>query len=124
MAKRKGISYEQKMLNALESLPNPIADDRHGLVLYFIDNRARSNETRFEHIIKESHRLLLRDILSIPEGIRKSRLKKDKHRKWTYNYIFERKGVNKEYIWICVQSDKDDPHIVIVKTIFISKKDK
>jgi len=124
MAKKKGPSYETKMINALKNLPNPLEDFRHSLLLYFVDNRARSNETRYEHIIKSSHGLLPADIKYIPEGIKKSKLKKDKLRKWTYEYVFERKGNKREYMKICVQLDKDDSHIAVVKTIFISKNGK
>ena len=124
MAKKKGIPYETKIVNALKKLPNPLEDVRHDLLLYFADNRARSNESRYEHIAKESHGLVEKDILYIPKGIKESKLKKDKYRKWTYEYVFKRKGNNKEYVWICIQVDKDDQHAAIVKTIFISKKDK
>lgn len=124
MTKKKGPSYEIKMLSALKALPNPLDDQRHGLLLYFVDNRARSNETRFEHIFKSSHGLVPNDIKHIPEGIKKSKLRKDKLRKWTYEYSFERKGPKKEYVKICIQLDKNDAHIAIVKTIFIAKTDK
>ena len=33
------------------------------------NDRARSNETRFEHIAKKNHQLKVRDIELIPEGI-------------------------------------------------------
>ena len=124
MAKKNGLSYETKMTNALKNLPNPLEDLRHNLLLYFIDNRARSNETRYEHIIKSSHGLLPKDIKYIPEGIRKAKLRKDKLRKWTYEYIFERKGNKKEFIRICIRLDKNDMYIATVKTIFVSKNDK
>lgn len=124
MAKRKGISYEEKLINALKKLPNPIEDTKHGLFLYFIDNRARSNESRFEHFFKASHMLLPRDIEHIPSGIKKAKLRKDKNRKRTFEYTFERKGNKKEFVKICIQIDKEDSRIAIVKTIFVSKNDK
>lgn len=122
MTKRKGPSYETKMMNALNNLPNPLEDLKHNLVLYFPNNRARSNETRFEHYIKFSHKLLPSDIKYIPEGIKKAKLKKDKLRKWTYEYTFIRKCNKNEYIKICIQFEKDDAHVAKVKTIFVSKK--
>ncbi len=124
MSKKNGSSYETKMINALKSLPNPIEDSRHGLLLYFIDNRARSNESRFEHILKVSHLLSPKDIKYIPEGIKKSKLKKDKVRKRTFEYIFKRSGIKREFIRICIQLDKEDQHIAVVKTMFVSKNDK
>lgn len=111
-------------MNALNTLPYPLEDLRHNLLLHFDDDKARSNESRYEHIIKGSHKLFPRDIAYIPEGIKNSKLKKDKRRKRTYEYIFKRKGNNKEFIRICIRLDKNDMHVARVKTIFISRNDK
>lgn len=124
MTKVKGLSYETKMINALKALPIPIEDTKHDLLLHFANNRARSNESRYEHILKNSHRLTPKDIKSIPEGIKKSKLKKDKYRKRTFEYILKRNGNKKEYIRICIVLDKNDSHVAFVKTMFISKNDK
>ena len=62
MAKRKGLSYEEKLINALRKLPSPLIDKRHNIKIYFDDNRARSNESRFEHIVNQRHGLLASDI--------------------------------------------------------------
>lgn len=124
MTKIKGLSYETKMINALKALPTPIEDTKHDLLLHFANNRARSNESRYEHILKGSHKLMPRDIKSIPEGIKNSKLKKDKYRKRTFEYILKRNGNKKEYIRICIVLDKNDSHVAFVKTMFISKNDK
>lgn len=71
MARKKRLSYEEKMVKALRSIPNPIEDKRHGIFIYFIDERARSNESRFEHIIEKRHELLPSDIKRIPKCIKK-----------------------------------------------------
>ena len=124
MTKTKGLSHEEKIINALKQLPNPLVDTRHSLLLYIIDNRARSNETRYEHIAKESHGLSEKDILYIPKGIIKSKLRKDKYRKGTFEYIFKRKGNGSDYIRIYIKIDKYDAHVATIKTIFITKSDK
>ena len=62
MAKRKGLSYEEKLINALRKLPSPLEDKRHNLKIYFDDDRARSNESRFEHIVNQRHGLRPSDI--------------------------------------------------------------
>ena len=41
MAKRKGLSYEEKLINALRKLPSPLEDKRHNLKIYFDDDRVR-----------------------------------------------------------------------------------
>ena len=48
------------------------------LEIYFINNRARSNQDRFQHIINYKHSLLASDIERIPRYINSSKLKIDK----------------------------------------------
>ena len=60
------------MFEALKSLPNPIEDKRHNIDIYFNDDRARSNESRFEHVIEKRHELLPSDIKRIPNNIKKA----------------------------------------------------
>lgn len=81
MAKKKGLSYEEKMLNALEKLPNPIIDKKHNLRIYIIDDRVRSNQSRFEHIIESRHGLRPSDIERIPRYIKKCFLEEIKRGK-------------------------------------------
>ena len=57
MARKKKLTYEQRMLAELQKLPNPIDDKRHELSIYFVNERARSNQTRFAHIIEARHEL-------------------------------------------------------------------
>ena len=121
MSKRKGLSYEEKMINALEKLPNPLIDKKHNLEIYFINNRARSNQDRFKHIINYKHSLLASDIERIPRYINSSKLKIDKERKNTSNIYIKRSGCRNEYIKISLKIDPKSPNIAIVKTIFITK---
>lgn len=121
MARRKGLSYEEKMINALKSLPNPIDDKRHNILIHFVDDRARSNESRFEHIISGRHELLPSDIKRIQRYIRKSLFMKDKEKKDTFNYYIERNSYGIEYIKVSVKLTKDKPQDAYVRTIFITK---
>ena len=121
MTKRKGLSYEEKIAHALQSLPNPIEDKRHGILIVFENDRARSNETRFEHIAVERHELKESDIKHIPKSIKTSLLKIDKDRKDTYNLYLRRNSFGHEYIKISIEINFKKSNRGIVKTIFITK---
>ena len=115
--------HNQDLLEALKKLPNPIEDKWNGLLVFVEDGPARSNQTRYEHIVQSHHRLKVRDIESIPEGIKGKAifLKDAKKRKRTYNYFFRRKGSNDEFIKVSVQKDPKNPKVVRIKTIYITK---
>ena len=121
MAKRKGIPYEQKLINALMKIPNPLEDKKHNMKIYFDDNRARSNQSRFEHIIDQRHGLRPSDIERIPRYINESKLKKDHDRKDTYNLFIKRNNYSSEYIKIALKVENDELKEAFVKTIFITK---
>ena len=122
MAKKKGISYEQIMIDALKTIPNPIVDKRHNLFIHFINDKARSNESRFDHIIDLQHELHPSDIKHIPSKIKTAIFKKDKERKETFNYYIKRTNNNAgEYIKISVRIEQNKPQDAYVKTIFITK---
>ena len=124
MTKRRPNSKtNRRVLEALLTLPSPIEDKKNGLLIYFVDDQSRSNQTRFEHIIQKRHCLKVRDIQAIPEGIaNKAIIKKDsKKRKWTFCYFFLRPGSQHEYIKIAVQRNSNNSHEVFVKTIYIAK---
>ncbi|MBO6280475.1 MAG: hypothetical protein J6M95_02720 [Bacilli bacterium] len=121
MAKRKGLTYEQKLIDALKKLPNPIIDKRHNLKIYFIDDRARSNQSRFEHIINQRHGLRPSDFERIERNIKKCIFKKDLERAETYNLYIRRNNIRDEYIKISVKISPDEPDIARVKTIFITR---
>ena len=65
MSKRKPRIYNPvHLVEAIEKWPNPIYDKKHGYYIYVNDNRARSNETRTEHIVEYGHDLKARDLKS------------------------------------------------------------
>ena len=117
--KKKG--HNSDIVEALKRLPNPIEDKIHEKIIFFDENRARSNESRFEHIAAKRHNLTVKDIEYIPVGIQTSRLKKDKTKKDTYNYYIQKKGSNNLYIKISVRIDAKNSRIAKVKTIFVKK---
>lgn len=122
MKKKRQQQCSENLIQALYNLKLPIEDVRRGLLIYLDNERARSNENRFQHICNTRHKLNTKDIKYIPEGIQKnSTLKKDKHKKNTFNYYFKRKSNQLEYIKISVSVDEKEPKNVKIKTIFITK---
>ena len=120
MAKKKGLSYEERMINALQKIPNPLEDKKHRILLFFEDNRARSNQSRFEHISLSRHDLYLGDIKRIIKHISESIMKKDLERKDTYNLYIKRNNYGNEYIKISLELNFYKSNEAIVKTIFIT----
>ena len=121
MAKRKGLSYEEKMILALSTLPNPLEDKKHRLLIVFENDKARSNQTRFEHIIDQRHELKPNDIKRIPKCLKASILKQDKERKNTYNLYILRRNYGDEFIKISLDIDYRKTNIATVRTIYITK---
>jgi len=121
MAKRKGLTYEQKLIDALEKLPNPLIDKRHNLKIYFSDDRARSNQSRFEHIANQRHGLRPSDFERIVRYIKRCIFKKDLERTETYGIYIRRNSISEEYIKISVKISPNEPEIAIVKTIYITR---
>lgn len=121
MIKRRLINYDQRIIEALKKLPNSIYDARHNFTIYFINNKARSNQDRFEHISRNFHELTVKDIESIPEGlVARAKLKQEKGRKDTYNYYFVRKRDKTHFVKISVKVIDWVNRIAVVKTIFIT----
>ena len=108
-----GIKYEDE---------ETILNDEDIIVLD--NNRARSNESRFEHIAVSRHELLPSDIKQIPKRIETSILKKDKERTNTYNIYIARNGHVGEYIKISIEIDFKKSNIGFVKTIYITRNNK
>ena len=121
MAKRKGLSYEEKLINALKKLPNPLVDKRHGINIYFVDDRARSNQGRFNHIVEFRHGLSVSDIERIPRYIKTCIFKRDPERTETYNIYIKRNSYNNDYIKISVRINPENVSKAIVKTVFITR---
>ena len=120
MAKRKGLSYEQKLINALSKLPNPLEDNKHRIFIFFVNDMARSNESRFEHISLKRHELLPSDIEKINRNINKSILKKDSERKDTFNLYIKRNKYGNKYIKVSLELNFSKSNKANVKTIFIT----
>ena len=120
MTKQKGISYEQKLIDALKKLPNPLEDKRHNIKIYVDDNRARSNQSRFEHIVSTRHGLKASDIERIPRYIKTCIFKKDAERNDTYNIYVKRNTFNEEYIKLSIEIKPETPNEATIKTIFIT----
>lgn len=121
MSKKKGLTYNEKMIAAISSLPNPLEDKRHAIYIYFENDRYRSNQNRLDHIVEYRHGLKPSDIEQIPKRIKNSTLKKDKERKNTYNLYIRRKTVKKEFIKISLEIDFEKDNSAKVKTIYITK---
>ena len=119
MSKKKGLTHEQRLIKALEQLPNPIEDKRHGVLIRFENDWARSNERRFEHIALSRHGLTINDITRIPRYIKTAVLRKDIERKETFNLFVKRNSYNEEYIKISLTIKESNSHEAIVKTIYI-----
>ena len=120
MTKRKTITYEQKLINALKKLPNPLEDKRHNVMIYFDDNKARSNQSRFEHIVSMRHGLKPSDIERIPRYIKTCIFKKEVGRSDTYSIYIKRNSYSNEYIKISIEIKPETPKQAMVKTMFIT----
>ena len=121
MTKKKTEIYDAKLIEALKKLPPEIEDKKHGFIIQIRNDKSRSNETRFEHISKKMHELKVRDIESIPDGIKDYVLfTKSKDIKDTYYYYVKRKGKDKGFIQVAILIDKNDKKRAYLKTIFIA----
>ena len=123
MSKKKPKTYNPKnLILAIEKWPNHIHDPKHGYDIY-VEGRARSNQSRVEHIVKYGHDLKKRDLESIPKGITNYfDYKKDPVFKNTYNYYINRKGMDRGFIKVSIQVDHQNPRKAWIKTIYITYK--
>ena len=123
MTARKPKNYNPAhLIEAINKWPNPMFDKKHGYYIY-VEGRARSNQTRIEHIIEYSHDLKARDLELVPEGIAHYfKYKKDPIYKDTYNYYLIRKGNDKGFVKISIQIDAKEKTKAWIKTIFNTYK--
>ncbi len=119
--KRKPKVYNpEHLIEAIKKWPNPMYDKKHGCYLY-VEGRARSNQTRIEHIIEYGHDLKVRDLELVPDGIKNYfDYKKDPVYKNTFNYYIKRKGNDKGLIKVSVRVSEVDHKKAWIKTIFIT----
>ena len=121
--KRNDKIYDLKLIETLKKLPSQIEDKWHGFIIEIKDDRARSNETRFEHIAKKTHELKVRDIEAIPEGIKQYvKFTKSHDLKDTYYYYINRKGEDVGFVQVAIKLKEGEKKIYYIKTIFISYK--
>ena len=90
MSKRKPKIFNPKsLIAAIRKWPIPLHDLKHGFDIY-VEGRARSNQTREEHIIEYGHGLKARDLNLVPKGISNYfDYKKDPVYKNTFNYYIK-----------------------------------
>lgn len=121
MAKKPYSKYNSKIIEALEKLPSEIEDKKHGWIIHIDNDMARSNETRFQHIAKSVHELKVRDIETIPEGIKEYvKFSKSQELKDTYYYFINRKGSDKGFIQVAIKLKEGEKKAYYIKTIFIA----
>ena len=121
MARKNKLTHEEKLEKALKSLPFPIHDKKHRLKIYCENDQARSNQTRFEHILQERHNLTITDIECIARKVNTSILLKDEKRKNTYNLFIKRNKNVGGYIQISLEIDFKSSNNAKVKTIYVKK---
>ena len=124
MSKKKKLTSDEKIQKALDELPYPIIDKKHGIKIYCINDRARSNQSRIEHIILKRHSLMPSDIERIARNINESDLIMDKERKNTFNLYVKRNNYNDEYIKVSLILNFAKSNEAKIKTIFITKNKK
>ena len=124
MTKRKPKNYDPThLIAAIKKWPKPIYDKRHGYYIYLEDGRARSNQSRLEHIIQRRHDLKVRDLESVPANINSYyEYRKDPVYKDTFNYYMYRKGKDKGFIKVSIQIDGKDRTRAWIKTIYIAQR--
>lgn len=123
MSKRKPKIYNPtNLIEAIEKWPNPMYDKKHGYYIY-VEGRARSNQTRVEHIIEYGHDLKARDLELVPNGIKNYfKYRKDPIYKNTFNYYIKRGGQDKGFIKVSVRISDYDNKYAWIKTVFITYK--
>lgn len=123
MTKKKRKIYDPThLIAAIEKWTLPFYDKKHDYYIY-VEGRARSNQTRIEHIVEHGHDLKVRDLELIPEGINHYfEYKKDSTYKNTYNYYINRGGKDKGFIKVSVRINDHDSKRAWIKTIFITYK--
>lgn len=121
MTKRNPSIYDpSKLIEAINKWPNPMFYKKHHLYIY-VEGRARSNQSRIDHIMEYGHDLKVRDLESVPNGIKNYFCyKKDPVYPNTFNYYIDRKGEDKGFIKASIRISDDDSTYAWVKTIYIT----
>ena len=114
--------YDINIINALKKLPLEMLNYNGHYVV--VRDKARSNESGFEHIAKKSHGLQVRDIESIPSILlHPIYVCIDPNNKVHNNYYGTRKGKNNKGLLIKIVTKKVKNNIKCeqVVTIYITK---
>lgn len=122
MTRRKPRYYNpEHLIEEIKKWPNPMHDKKHGYDLYLTDDRARSNESRIDHIVEYGHDLKVRDLRLVPNGIKNYfDYRKDPIYKDTFNYYLRRGGKDRGFIKVSIQIDGNDSKKAWIKTIYIT----
>ena len=122
MTKRNPKIYNPiHLIEEIKKWPNPMYDKKHGYYLYVEETRARSNQSRVDHIVECGHDLKARDLALVPQGIKNYfEYKKDPIYKYTYNYYIIRKGKDRGFVKVSIQIDSNDHSRAWIKTIYIT----
>lgn len=123
MSKKKlRVHNPTNLIETIKKWPNPIIDKKHGYKIY-VEGRARSNQTREEHIAENRHDLKTRDLELVPQGIKNYfEYRKDPVYKDTFNYYIERKGMDRGFVKVSIQIDGKNSKHAWIKTIYVTYK--
>lgn len=122
MSKKIKFHNPTNLIEVIKKWPNPIIDKKHGYEIY-VEGRARSNQTREEHIVEHGHDLKVRDLELVPNGIKNYfDYRKDPVYKNTWNYYIKRGGKDRGLIKVSIRIDDYNPNHAWVKTVFITYK--
>ena len=111
--------YDENILAALKSLPVPLKTfDNHEI--YFEENKR--NESIFEHIARQKHKLKTEDIKAIPKIVsNRDSIKNDNKKSIFRNYLGERPKKNAKLKYIKIVTKKIKPNIESIITIYLIK---
>ena len=101
-------NYDENIISALKALPVPLKTfDNHEVI--FEENKR--NESIFQHIGKQKHKLKTADIKAIPQIVdNRNSIKNDNKKKIFRNYLGERPKKNAKLKYIKIVTKKVKPN--------------
>ena len=121
MSKKRKLTHDLKIVEALNKVKIPIRDEARCLDIYFKDV-SRSNESGKEHIAKGYHDLTVKDIERINQIISDPFYhSKDKRYTRTYCYYGKRK-VDRNYIKLLSKLKKGTQKLVSLRQSLLLKR--
>ena len=116
---KKNKDYDENIINALKTMSTPLKTFDNHEVSFEKDKR---NESIFEHIGKQKHRLKLTDIKAIPQILKDSKsLTKDVKKSVFRNYEGKRPKKNAKLKYIRIVTRKIGPVKEVITTIYLFK---